>query len=132
MYSLIRKDEFWVVFHSSGCGPGVLADAKMRVFERCVYFGDSCQDVLSTLGSPHKVFYKSEDKVREFIQVQDFVSVQCCLSLITGPVFFKASEVKLPCSTSYECFTWHIIDQDEPLYNLVLKSFFKLNRCQSV
>lgn len=46
-----------------GCGPGVLADAKMRVFERCVYFGDSCQDVLSTLGSPHKVFYKSEDKV---------------------------------------------------------------------
>lgn len=42
----------------------MLADAKMRVFERCVYFGDSCQDVLSTLGSPHKVFYKSEDKVR--------------------------------------------------------------------
>ncbi|KAI1235453.1 hypothetical protein IHE44_0002316 [Lamprotornis superbus] len=47
---------------TAGCGPGVLADAKMRVFERCVYFGDSCQDVLSTLGSPHKVFYKSEDK----------------------------------------------------------------------
>ncbi|OXB57887.1 hypothetical protein ASZ78_009493 [Callipepla squamata] len=36
----------------------------MRVFERCVYFGDSCQDVLSTLGSPHKVFYKSEDKMK--------------------------------------------------------------------
>lgn len=35
----------------------------MRVFERAVYFGDSCQDVLSMLGSPHKVFYKSEDKV---------------------------------------------------------------------
>lgn len=48
---------------SAGCGPGVLADAKMRVFERSVYFGDSCQDVLSMLGSPHKVFYKSEDKV---------------------------------------------------------------------
>lgn len=47
----------------TGCGPGVLADAKMRVFERSVYFGDSCQDVLSMLGSPHKVFYKSEDKV---------------------------------------------------------------------
>ena len=46
-----------------GCGPGLLADAKMRVFERSVYFGDSCQDVLSMLGSPHKVFYKSEDKV---------------------------------------------------------------------
>lgn len=50
---------------SAGCGPGVLADAKMRVFERSVYFGDSCQDVLSMLGSPHKVFYKSEDKVGE-------------------------------------------------------------------
>ncbi|KFW75857.1 UPF0183 protein C16orf70, partial [Manacus vitellinus] len=49
---------------TAGCGPGVLADAKMRVFERCVYFGDSCQDVLSTLGSPHKVFYKSEDKMK--------------------------------------------------------------------
>ncbi|KAL6080297.1 hypothetical protein STEG23_010418 [Scotinomys teguina] len=47
-----------------GCGPGVLADAKMRVFERSVYFGDSCQDVLSMLGSPHKVFYKSEDKMK--------------------------------------------------------------------
>lgn len=50
---------------SAGCGPGLLADAKMRVFERSVYFGDSCQDVLSMLGSPHKVFYKSEDKVGE-------------------------------------------------------------------
>ncbi|XP_006530951.1 phagosome assembly factor 1 isoform X2 [Mus musculus] len=49
---------------AAGCGPGVLADAKMRVFERAVYFGDSCQDVLSMLGSPHKVFYKSEDKMK--------------------------------------------------------------------
>ncbi|XP_069496147.1 phagosome assembly factor 1 isoform X2 [Ambystoma mexicanum] len=49
---------------TAGSGPGVMADAKMRVSERCVYFGDSCQDVLSTLGSPHKVFYKSEDKMK--------------------------------------------------------------------
>nr|XP_005608380.1 UPF0183 protein C16orf70 homolog isoform X2 [Equus caballus] len=49
---------------AAGCGPGLLADAKMRVFERSVYFGDSCQDVLSMLGSPHKVFYKSEDKMK--------------------------------------------------------------------
>uniref|UniRef100_A0A8C5WWI5 Uncharacterized protein n=1 Tax=Laticauda laticaudata TaxID=8630 RepID=A0A8C5WWI5_LATLA len=49
---------------TAGCSPGVLADAKIRVSERCVYFGDSCQDVLSTLGSPHKVFYKSEDKMK--------------------------------------------------------------------
>ncbi|KAK6480139.1 UPF0183 protein C16orf70-like protein isoform X1 [Huso huso] len=49
---------------TAGCGPGVMADAKVRVLERCIYFGDSCQDVLSTLGSPHKVFYKSEDKMK--------------------------------------------------------------------
>ncbi|XP_036201748.1 UPF0183 protein C16orf70 homolog isoform X1 [Myotis myotis] len=49
---------------AAGCGPGLLADSKMRVFERSVYFGDSCQDVLSMLGSPHKVFYKSEDKMK--------------------------------------------------------------------
>lgn len=40
-----------------------------------MYFGDSCQDVLSTLGSPHKVFYKSEDKVRVLGSTQDFVTV---------------------------------------------------------
>lgn len=62
----------------AGCGPGLLADAKMRVFERSVYFGDSCQDVLSMLGSPHKVFYKSEDKVGEL-----------CCSL--SPSFFKST-----------------------------------------
>lgn len=50
-------------FTFSGCGPGVLADTKVRAVERNIYFGDSCQDVLSALGSPHKVFYKSEDKV---------------------------------------------------------------------
>ncbi|XP_030366768.1 UPF0183 protein C16orf70 homolog isoform X5 [Strigops habroptila] len=57
-------DQSFGATHPGGCGPSVLADAKMRVFERCVYFGDSCQDVLSTLGSPHKVFYKSEDKMK--------------------------------------------------------------------
>lgn len=80
MCSVISKDAGRAVFHSPGCGPGVLADAKMRVFERCVYFGDSCQDVLSTLGSPHKVFYKSEDKVREFIQAETlFIGVSVSL-----------------------------------------------------
>lgn len=49
---------------AAGCGPGVLGDAKMRVFEQSVYFGDSCQEVVSALGSPHKVFYKSEDKMK--------------------------------------------------------------------
>lgn len=65
-YSVSSPDQNLTTFPlSAGCGPGVLADAKMRVFERSVYFGDSCQDVLSMLGSPHKVFYKSEDKVGE-------------------------------------------------------------------
>ncbi|XP_015224015.1 phagosome assembly factor 1 isoform X1 [Lepisosteus oculatus] len=49
---------------TAGCGPGVMADAKVRVLERNIFFGDSCQDVLSALGSPHKVFYKSEDKMK--------------------------------------------------------------------
>uniref|UniRef100_A0A3P9A6S3 Uncharacterized protein n=1 Tax=Esox lucius TaxID=8010 RepID=A0A3P9A6S3_ESOLU len=49
---------------TAGCGPGVMADAKVRALERNIYFGDSCQDVLSALGSPHKVFYKSEDKMK--------------------------------------------------------------------
>uniref|UniRef100_A0A3B3RAF8 Phagosome assembly factor 1 n=1 Tax=Paramormyrops kingsleyae TaxID=1676925 RepID=A0A3B3RAF8_9TELE len=40
------------------------AYAKVRTLESSIYFGDSCQDVLSALGSPHKVFYKSEDKMK--------------------------------------------------------------------
>lgn len=40
-----------------------MTDSKVKALERSIYFGDSCQDVLGALGSPHKVFYKSEDKV---------------------------------------------------------------------
>lgn len=47
----------------AGCAPGLMADAKVRSVERKIFFGDSCQDVMGALGSPHKVFYKSEDKV---------------------------------------------------------------------
>lgn len=50
----------WV---AAGSGVGVMADAKVRSMDRSIFFGDSCQDVLGALGSPHKVFYKSEDKV---------------------------------------------------------------------
>lgn len=52
-----------ILLVSAGCGPGMMADTKVRSLERSIYFGDSCQDVLGALGSPHKVFYKSEDKV---------------------------------------------------------------------
>lgn len=54
---------------STACGPGVMTDAKVRSIERSIYFGDSCQDVLGALGSPHKVFYKSEDKVGNSVNV---------------------------------------------------------------
>lgn len=46
-----------------GSAPGVMADGKVKSLERSIFFGDSCQDVLGALGSPHKIFYKSEDKV---------------------------------------------------------------------
>uniref|UniRef100_A0A3Q2PRV4 Phagosome assembly factor 1 n=1 Tax=Fundulus heteroclitus TaxID=8078 RepID=A0A3Q2PRV4_FUNHE len=49
---------------TAGSGLGVIADAKIRYLERSIFFGDSCQDVLGALGSPHKVFYKSEDKMK--------------------------------------------------------------------
>ncbi|CAG5958496.1 unnamed protein product, partial [Menidia menidia] len=49
---------------TAGCGPGAMADAKVRSLERSIFFGDSCQDVLGALGAPHKVFYKSEDKMK--------------------------------------------------------------------
>ena len=29
-----------------------------------VLFGDSCQDVMSSLGAPCKVYYKDEDKMK--------------------------------------------------------------------
>uniref|UniRef100_A0A3P8X254 Phagosome assembly factor 1 n=1 Tax=Cynoglossus semilaevis TaxID=244447 RepID=A0A3P8X254_CYNSE len=49
---------------TAACGPGVMADSKVRPIEKSIFFGDSCQDVLGALGSPHKVFYKSEDKMK--------------------------------------------------------------------
>lgn len=49
---------------AAGSGLSVMADSKVRYLERSIFFGDSCQDVLGALGSPHKIFYKSEDKVR--------------------------------------------------------------------
>lgn len=52
-----------IVWTCLGSGASVMADAKVKFIERSIYFGDSCQDVLGALGSPHKVFYKSEDKV---------------------------------------------------------------------
>ncbi|KAF4526399.1 hypothetical protein B566_EDAN012690 [Ephemera danica] len=45
-------------------GPSRLLDPKKQSLTREVMFGDSCQSVLSALGAPSRVFYKSEDKMR--------------------------------------------------------------------
>lgn len=39
-------------------------DSAIKQIERIINFSDSPQDVMSTLGSPDKVFYKDEDKMR--------------------------------------------------------------------
>lgn len=49
---------------TTGCGPVMRAETKLQAFDRCVRFGDHCQEVSSALGCPHKVFYKSEDKMK--------------------------------------------------------------------
>lgn len=43
---------------------GKIHELRRRVVERAVSFGDTCQDVMSCLGSPCKVYYKAEDKMR--------------------------------------------------------------------
>jgi len=37
---------------------------KSQNLTKEVYFGDTCQSVLSSLGAPSRVFYKSEDKMK--------------------------------------------------------------------
>ncbi|XP_064599085.1 phagosome assembly factor 1-like [Liolophura sinensis] len=49
---------------TEGNGPGKLLDPRKKTVERIVRFGDSCQDVISALGCPSKVFYKAEDKMK--------------------------------------------------------------------
>nr|CDS21414.1 hypothetical protein EgrG_000182500 [Echinococcus granulosus] len=39
------------------------AEPGLRRFSSCVAFGDSTEDVLSALGSPSRVYYKTEDKM---------------------------------------------------------------------
>ncbi|XP_026466305.1 UPF0183 protein CG7083-like isoform X2 [Ctenocephalides felis] len=43
--------------------PRILEPRKKKI-TRELLFGDSCQDVASSLGAPSRVFYKSEDKMR--------------------------------------------------------------------
>ncbi|CAH8617480.1 unnamed protein product [Heterobilharzia americana] len=41
-----------------------IREPQIHRFTRCLTFGDSVQDVLSALGSPSRVFYKTEDKMK--------------------------------------------------------------------
>jgi len=43
---------------------GKLVDPRKKSVERVVRFGDSVQDVISALGCPTRMFYKSEDKMK--------------------------------------------------------------------
>lgn len=45
-------------------GAGRFPDIQKDVFERTVLLGDTCEDVLSALGCPNRVYYKSEDKMK--------------------------------------------------------------------
>ena len=48
----------------AGNGPAKLSELRKVMCERTVLFGDSVEDVTSALGSPTKVFFKSEDKMK--------------------------------------------------------------------
>lgn len=39
-------------------------EPRKQCMTREIFFGDSCQDVVSNLGSPNRVFFKSEDKMK--------------------------------------------------------------------
>ncbi|ELT94845.1 hypothetical protein CAPTEDRAFT_124552 [Capitella teleta] len=49
---------------TEGNGPPKLSELRRTSFERVVNFGDTCEDVTSALGSPSKIFYKAEDKMK--------------------------------------------------------------------
>lgn len=39
-------------------------ESRKQTLSREILFGDSCQDVVSNLGAPNRVFFKSEDKMK--------------------------------------------------------------------
>ncbi|KFM58628.1 UPF0183 protein C16orf70 homolog [Stegodyphus dumicola] len=45
-------------------GANKLLEFRKQIMTKTIKFGDSAQDVTSALGSPSKVFYKSEDKMK--------------------------------------------------------------------
>ncbi|XP_052233551.1 phagosome assembly factor 1-like [Dreissena polymorpha] len=52
------------ILFTEGTEPGKLLDPRKKTVERLVHFGDSPNDVISALGCPEKVYYKSNDKMK--------------------------------------------------------------------
>ncbi|XP_070196327.1 phagosome assembly factor 1-like [Littorina saxatilis] len=53
-----------IILITEGNGQVKLTDPRKKLVERVIRFGDSCQEVVTCLGAPSKVFYKSEDKMK--------------------------------------------------------------------
>lgn len=45
-------------------GSARVLETRKQTMQRDVWFGDSVQDVVSSLGAPNRVFFKSEDKMK--------------------------------------------------------------------
>uniref|UniRef100_A0A2P2I9G3 UPF0183 protein CG7083 n=1 Tax=Hirondellea gigas TaxID=1518452 RepID=A0A2P2I9G3_9CRUS len=58
-HSTTRGVKLTIILDAGGRGT-----SETQLLTRSVMFGDSCQTVLSTIGAPNRVFYKSEDKMK--------------------------------------------------------------------
>ena len=45
-------------------GRVMINDHLVALFQKTIKFGDSVQDVMSAVGAPNRIFYKSEDKMK--------------------------------------------------------------------
>ncbi|XP_034947426.1 UPF0183 protein CG7083 [Chelonus insularis] len=52
------------LFTEGSSATRVLVETRRHNLMKEVWFGDSCEDVLSALGAPSRVFFKAEDKMR--------------------------------------------------------------------
>ncbi|BHF77682.1 hypothetical protein SprV_0602079100 [Sparganum proliferum] len=59
---LTKKLAFDLIYQELCVNPN--RDPPVQRFSACVAFGDTVQDVLSALGSPSRIFYKTEDKMK--------------------------------------------------------------------
>ncbi|XP_058793462.1 PHAF1 protein CG7083 [Phymastichus coffea] len=52
------------LFMEGSSGSRLVLEPKRHNLTKEVWFGDTCEDVLSALGAPSRVFFKAEDKMR--------------------------------------------------------------------